>query len=411
MPITLEDLYALIKQENKNLSTEINNLKLEIKDELQELKSENLKLKNENIALTEKILQIERKQKKYSIFLYGLKEDENRTEENIIKILKEDLNINCSVKDFRDIYRVGKKTNKPRPVFMEVVNYPLKTNIFKKAAANSEALKRRQIYFTPDYTSEEYSKRKTLNKYLKEAKEKEFKAKIVKNKLIVNNKDLCKNSEIFNKEEQEELLNNAEEHLEEEDNSKSKEQKQNKRKLDITPSKPTGTELEQFCCAVSGFTLDEYKAVVAISSVTVAVAVTTEVIPPSTRFDSSSPHVHGQRDEQQNATTFEPGNDDDEVADDINDVPDFSSPHGHGQRDEQQNATTFELDNEDDDGDSCLVKNLNISDNVNEDDKVSGYNNDVPSDDGSPRDNLSTKRKATASRDDDHSSDESSKKA
>lgn len=247
MSITLDDLYKLIKEGNNNLKTEINDLKHEIKNELKILKFENQELKKENSLLKNKLEQIEKKQKKYNLCLYGLKCEEAKTKENLIQILEEDLKINCNIRDFRDVYRIGKTTNKPRPVLMEVSNYYLKQDILTKAASYSETLKKKQIYFTPDYTTEEYTKRKTLNKFLKEAKEKNYKAKIVKNKLVVNGKEfsyeeLCNHSNIFNEVQEEQGLQLENFEKQNLDNPETI----NVRKLEETSTKTTGAVSKRY---------------------------------------------------------------------------------------------------------------------------------------------------------------------
>lgn len=184
--ISNEDLFNLISEGNNALKKEFLDLKAEIQNEVLILKEKNSELEKENKALKQKILNIERKQKKYNLLAYGVKGNENETQKNIVEIINETLQIQCNIKDFRDINRIGKSSNnQPRPVAIEVVNNNLKYNILKKSAEN-EDLKANKIYFAPEYTQEDYEERKKLNKYLKSAREKKLNAKIKRNKLVLD---------------------------------------------------------------------------------------------------------------------------------------------------------------------------------------------------------------------------------
>ncbi|CAH0560588.1 unnamed protein product [Brassicogethes aeneus] len=204
---------------NNALKKEFLDLKAEIQNKVLILKEKNTELQNENKALKQKILSIERKQKKYNLLAYGVKGNE---EENTLQI-------QCDIKDFRDINRIGKASkNQPRPVAIEVVNNNLKYNILKKSAENKELKANNSI----EYTQEDYEERKKLYKYLKSARENKLNAKIKRNRLVLDSgeysaNDLENNPDLLNLEKSSDLQSN-----DQEDGDR-------KRKSEDSPSKET----------------------------------------------------------------------------------------------------------------------------------------------------------------------------
>ncbi|CAG9818127.1 unnamed protein product [Phaedon cochleariae] len=148
---------------------------------------ENAELKENVSLLNERILINERKQKKYNLIVYGVKEEANDLEDiqNFIKIINDRCGVECRFHDFRDWYRIGKITGdqaKPRPIVVECLHYKLIGAIFEK----NSILKGSGISVSRDYIKEDYEARKILYPHLREAKLKNADAKIKNNKLIVN---------------------------------------------------------------------------------------------------------------------------------------------------------------------------------------------------------------------------------
>lgn len=216
--ITITDLFNLlknVKEENAQFHTQLKYEIKELKDvnkKIQIIENKNLELEEQNRKLTNKINIAERKLKKYNLVFYGIKGDDSDIEAQIISILNEKLEVICTGDNIRDIYRIGKTENENiRPVVVEFVNYKLKRNIL----LNASKLKGSEIYVSNDYTTEEYEKRKLLNKHLKLARQKNLNAKIKKNALIVNGEEYMyedlKDKEIL-EDSISEILNCAETH-------------------------------------------------------------------------------------------------------------------------------------------------------------------------------------------------------
>lgn len=187
MSKTIEDLFNLIENGQKELKQEIRDLRSDINKELESLKLSNIKLEKENDVLKNKLLLLERKTRKYNLVIYGLEESEREVKEDVLEVLSNIIQIQCTPSNFRDIYRIGKKVEgQIRPIVIEVLNYQLKLDILINARAKSNELKRCKIFISQDYCPEDYQKRKFLAKHLKAAKEKQYKAFIKGDTLVVN---------------------------------------------------------------------------------------------------------------------------------------------------------------------------------------------------------------------------------
>lgn len=179
------DIYKLLLNINKQ-NTEINKKLEEIQEKFKhEIKQIDVKvelLEEENRKLKNQLSNTQKQLKKYNIFVYGV--DEKETDlKNVVEIIKNKLNINFEAYDIRDILRIGKKLeNKTRPILVELSSYNKKLEILK----NSGNLKGTGLYVCPDLTQQELEERKILIENLKAARAKEYSAKIVKNKLVVN---------------------------------------------------------------------------------------------------------------------------------------------------------------------------------------------------------------------------------
>lgn len=193
--ISNKDLYILLQNvmkkneeihnQNIEIKNAINTIKEEYEHNIAAIKSECNNLREENIQLKKRVLNLERKTKKYNIVIYGLKECSLRKEEEteIQNLFNRNLELNYSPREIRDFYRIGKKDqNKCRPLLVEFNNYSTRDNVFQ----NISKLKNTKFFITPDLTPEDYSIQKSLRNTIKVVKEKYPQAYIKKNILFVN---------------------------------------------------------------------------------------------------------------------------------------------------------------------------------------------------------------------------------
>lgn len=186
--ITNNDLYKLIQTLNAKsdqIRDELLNVRKDLNRELDRISNENQQLKAENKILEERLEKVEQKLKKYNIIVYGLEEADCEEIDNqtFLEVINKKLEIDCRLEDLRDIYRFGDSVpGKIRPLFVEFINYKLKTAII----GQTKKLKGSKIFFAQDYTTQQYKKQKVLQQNLKKARDNNQKAVIKKNILYIN---------------------------------------------------------------------------------------------------------------------------------------------------------------------------------------------------------------------------------
>lgn len=189
MSITPEVIYNLLKKVSDTVDEtkeEIRVLRAETRTEIEYLKETNRKLESEISNLKTKLNSLERKHKKYNIIIYGLKE-ENKDEQEVLKIFNEILEIDCKEENIRDIYRIGNPANRNRkPIVVEFLRQSLKKEVLSKLKDKSENLKKLGVAIALDQTAEDYSKNKYLYTHFKAARDEGNTAKIRNFNLIVN---------------------------------------------------------------------------------------------------------------------------------------------------------------------------------------------------------------------------------
>ena len=188
--VTNEQIFNLLKttsdeqkKQYEELKTEIARLKADVLEDIKFCKESYEKIQVESRIERQKLLNLERKVKKYNLIFYGLQFEESEVNEKVTDLINTILKVNCTKKDFRDIYYFGKKIgDKPRPVLVEVLYYSLKLEVLK----HSFHLKGTGISVDNDYATEDYEKRKFLKEQLKLARDRKYNVKIKGLSLIVN---------------------------------------------------------------------------------------------------------------------------------------------------------------------------------------------------------------------------------
>lgn len=174
-----------ISEKVNGVQAEINAFKNDITAKVKLLEEENLGLQKENKTLAARLLTVDRKVRKYNIVIYGLAEQQTRTDDMtlVLGLIHEKLKLSGEYSDIRDCYRIGKESKeRQRPLIVEFVSYQLKYDII----GNANKLKDTGIYLSNDYTPEDYQKRKLLYANLKEAKKQGLTGRIKGGTLIVD---------------------------------------------------------------------------------------------------------------------------------------------------------------------------------------------------------------------------------
>lgn len=179
------ELVKVIQTENNKTKEEItNNIIAETQKIVQVIEEQNKKiniLEKKYDTLNQKYLNLERQVRKNNILIFGLDlQEENNLQEFVLKSLNNKLEINLKESDINNIYEI--KGRKGNFVKLELISYMKKQIIFQ----NIKKLKNSKLSIAHDLNFEDRNKNKILVKHLKEAKSKNYSAKIVGRKLIVN---------------------------------------------------------------------------------------------------------------------------------------------------------------------------------------------------------------------------------
>lgn len=148
---------------------------LETKNEQLEQKIETQKLKIDNF---EKFI------RRKNLLIFGVEEHEksyHELEEKVLNIISKKLNIKCEHNNIESVRRLGKKSNKIRPIVITLATMGLKIQIQK----NKKMLDTTPYYIKEDYPLEVLNKRKELQIEVEEARKQGKKAIIKYDKLVI----------------------------------------------------------------------------------------------------------------------------------------------------------------------------------------------------------------------------------
>lgn len=182
-----------IQRDNKEIKTDVKQIKDDISNQFIQINKLINKvdiLEAENTKLKEKLVQTHKKIIKNNIIIFGIPENEE-AKLFFIDIIKVKLNVDLAENDINNIYRIGAvKGIKPRAVNLELVRNIKKQEIFQ----NVTKFKGTGISISNDLIEEERQQQKLLYKHYKSAKDKNYQAKLIKNKLIINGEEFTYNS-------------------------------------------------------------------------------------------------------------------------------------------------------------------------------------------------------------------------
>lgn len=157
-----------------------------IDEKLTPIMEENKILRSKIETLEEKVISLERENKKNNLILFGLEEkekDQNELFENVKEKIKNDLHITIENAEINKMHRIGKKatsaSGKTRPILMSFVNQWKKTEIVK----NKKEF--RDVYVAEDYPKAILNKRKELQAQLEEERKKGNKVYIKYDKIVI----------------------------------------------------------------------------------------------------------------------------------------------------------------------------------------------------------------------------------
>lgn len=180
--MTLTELYKnlqkLIAESTHEIKSEISN----IHSKIQRIETEVNNFQNKQKTNCERITNLEKKLRRNNLIIFGLEEDDSEDLPNkVLHFFNIVLRTKIDLSDIDCVFRVG-RNNKPRPTLVKFVTLHKKSSVLKQGVL----LKNTKIAISNDLTKEERNDQKILREHLKIARNANVEAKIIRNKLHVN---------------------------------------------------------------------------------------------------------------------------------------------------------------------------------------------------------------------------------
>lgn len=180
--ITLSEVYERIKDLIQETTQDIKNQILDINSQFHEIKEKVNILENQERKNAEKIINLQRELRKNNLVIFGIAENE---EEDLLNRVIEFFNVNLKIKvlisELNQVYRFG-RTKGTRPILVKFVTLHKKLSVLKQGVL----LKNTGISIANDLTKEDREEQKILRRHLKIARTENLDAKIIKNRLKID---------------------------------------------------------------------------------------------------------------------------------------------------------------------------------------------------------------------------------
>lgn len=166
----LETIQKDLAQQREEIRNVEHNITKKISEKIDEkfntIESRTLNLEKQIQQQQKCIENLERQVKIKNVVFFGIEETERsygNLQINILKIINSDMGINCQKTEIENVWRLGKKSDRPRPVIVTFTTVGRKIEILK----NNKSLRGTNLYVKADYTQSVLQKRKELQQELK----------------------------------------------------------------------------------------------------------------------------------------------------------------------------------------------------------------------------------------------------
>lgn len=192
MAVTEETMLKLFENFNSALESKlekieqstIESINKNIDEKFETYQEEINLLKQENESQNKRLNLIEKQIRQRNLVLFGIAEEEKsyfELENIVLDIINIQLNIKCNKSELEFVRRIGKKSNKPRPICFGLTTLGMKIQILKE----KNKLEKTGAYIKEDYAPRILEIRKSLQEKLKEEKEKGHRATIKYDKIVI----------------------------------------------------------------------------------------------------------------------------------------------------------------------------------------------------------------------------------
>lgn len=181
----LDDQRLEIRETGKNITEQVtHNINSLFEEKFMALEHKQERLKEIVETQEQRIYFLEKQERKRNLVFFGIEETETSyasLEKIIINWVEQYFSIKLTYSDIQEVKRIGKKSERPRPIVVIFSTLGTKIKILK----HKDALKDTPYYFKEDYPKQVLEKRKELQEQVKLEKEKGNIVKIKYDKLVI----------------------------------------------------------------------------------------------------------------------------------------------------------------------------------------------------------------------------------
>lgn len=180
----LKDLNSKIESTEEILIKQMKEMLQDVGQEVRKMKEENKAMKEKLAAQELKITELEDKNRKNNIVIFGVEEAEQNVlelEENLKMWIRDDLQLEIENADINYAFRMGKKQEEPRPIMVACTTWRLKREILK----NKKRIMDPRIVVKEDFSRETREERKKLGTIMLKLKEEGKQVSLRGNKLFM----------------------------------------------------------------------------------------------------------------------------------------------------------------------------------------------------------------------------------
>lgn len=203
---SIDEIKKLFEASDDNVKKGFENLEKEMKDFKEEVKktvTESLKPTNEKVELLEaklkekdeQILLLQRDldlhKRKNNLVIFGVQESESTTDELdsiICNLLHKVTNVGFVANDFNDVFRLGKRSEKCRPIVVSFVSYRKLRAVLNK----KHLFKNENVTVAPDVPKSVMEEKKRLQPMITALNKAGIRATLRFDEVIINGKKLSK---------------------------------------------------------------------------------------------------------------------------------------------------------------------------------------------------------------------------
>lgn len=216
----MEEITEILKSLQKKLDEQANELK-EIKDNIPKSINKNIdekflilhtrqqQLEKVTEEQGKKIQRLENIIRRKNLLFFGVEETENSyysLQNEILHIIVHNMKVDCHIGDIEYVTRMGRKSDKTRPIIVTFTSMGKKIEILKNKKILQDTT---SYYIKQDYPPEVLEERKKLNAQLQKEKEQGKKGYIKYNKLIILSEKENNDQQIIHQDRKKRVLSQS----------------------------------------------------------------------------------------------------------------------------------------------------------------------------------------------------------